>query len=117
MIIRALDSNGDWTFGNGIGDYKTLIAAIDENIQTRLKEWVGDCFFNQNAGIDWLTRLSSKNQLELLKADLKRVIATSFGVTAIISFNVTQVGRHVTASYTCQSIYSNQFSSTLILGA
>ncbi len=117
MIFRNLDSNGDWTFGAGIGNYAILIDAIDLNIQTRLKSWYNDCFFDQGAGVDWLTRLSGKNQLTLLKADLQRIIAQSYGVTAIISFDVSVNGRHVTANYTVQSIYSSQFSSTLILGA
>lgn len=52
MIVRALDINGDWTFGQGKGNYLTNQAAIAQNVQTRLLSFLGDCFFDPTAGIN-----------------------------------------------------------------
>jgi len=62
MIFRNIDENGDWDFGKGIQDFTSGNKAIGLNIKTRIQSWVGDCFFDMNAGIDWLNRLGSKNQ-------------------------------------------------------
>lgn len=117
MIFRNLDSNNDWIIGQGFGSYVSQNQAIGLNIKTRLQSWVGDCFFAQTAGIDWWNRLGSKNQLTLLSNDLQRVISQSSGVTGILAFNVSLVGRSVSASYTVQTIYSTSFTDSILLGA
>lgn len=62
MIVRALDSNGDWTFGKGKNDYLSGNAAVAQLIKTRLLSFLGDCFFDTGAGLDWFTYLGSKDQ-------------------------------------------------------
>lgn len=59
MIIRALTPAGDWTFGKGKNDYVSGNAAAAELIQTRLLSFLGDCFFDTGAGIDWFTYLGN----------------------------------------------------------
>lgn len=104
-------------FGQGLGNYLTLNAALGLNIKTRLQSWLGDCFFAQTAGVDWWNRLGDKNQLSLLSADLRRIISQSAGVTGILSFDVHMAGaRGVQASYTVQTIYSTSFSDALKMG-
>ncbi len=109
MIFRNLDASGDWKFGQGLSNYINKNPAIGLNIRTRLLSWVNDCFFDQNAGIDWLNRLGSKNQRALLELDLRRVILQSFGVTGIISFDSVLVGRTFTANYSVQTIFSEAY--------
>lgn len=83
-------------------------------MKTRLYSWVGDCFFDQLAGIDWVNRLGSKNQRALLEADIRRVILQSPGVTGILSFDtVLNKNRNFTANYSVQTIYSQSFSDSL----
>lgn len=115
MIFNNLDSNGDWTFGRGIGDYVDLNAAIGLNIRTRLYSWVGDCFFDKNAGIDWKNRLGTKNQQALLEAELRRVILQSFGVTGLVSVSTQLNDRLFTASYSVNTIYSTAYEDSLTL--
>lgn len=117
MIIRALDENHDWMMGKGKQDMASLNQAIGLNIKTRLLSWVGDCFFDQNAGIDWWNRLGSKNQRALLELDLKRVILQSADVTGITEFQTTLAGRRFTASYTVNTVYSQEFRDTIEIGA
>ena len=113
MIFRNLDSNHDFTFGSGLANYISGNAAIGLNIETRILSWVGDCFFDTGAGIDWSNRLGSKNQLTLLKLDLQRIILQSYGVTGIVSLNVGLTGRGFYATYTVNTIFSSGYSNTV----
>lgn len=117
MIFRSLDSSGDWQVGQGIGSYATNNAAIGLNIRTRLLSWLNDCFFAQTAGIDYYNRLGDKNQFTAMKQDMQRIIAQSYGVTGILNFDVSQVGRQFIASYTVQTIFSASFSDQTAVGA
>lgn len=116
MIFRNLDENSDWTFGRGKGCYVRDNQAIGLNIKTRLLSWVNDCFFDLPAGIDWLNRLGSKNQRELLELDLRRVIMQSEGVTGILEVSTQLVGRGFTANYSVQTIYSQSFKDEIAIG-
>ena len=118
MKIRALDANGNWTFGQGLNNYLTGNAAIGLNISTRIKSWVGDCFFAMNAGVDWKTRLGSKSQIALLEADLKRIILSSYGVVAItaFSFSVNEATREFTVNYTINTIFSKGYQQSVTQG-
>lgn len=113
MIFRNLTAGHDWTFGKGISDYVNENKAIGLNIKTRLLSWVGDCFFDQKAGIDWVNRLGSKNQRNLLELDLRRVILQSEGVTELVSFDTVLTGRQFTANYEVNTVYSQSYRDSL----
>lgn len=112
MRVRALDSNGDWTFGSGQNDYLSGTSAVIQAIQTRLLMFLGDCFFATNQGIDWFTFLGgSKNQLALelainavilnTQSDEQNVISSV--TTLSVAFNSQT--RAFTVSYSAVSIY------------
>lgn len=113
MIFRNLDINGDWELGRGKSDFVNLNQAIGLNIKTRLQSWVGDCFFDLQAGIDWYNRLGSTAQRELLELDLKRIILQSEGVTGLLSFDTFLNGRNFTADYSVETIYSKSYQDKL----
>lgn len=113
MLFRNLDASGDWSFGNGKQDYVDKNRAIGLNIKTRLLSWVGDCFFDQKAGIDWVNRLGSKNQRTLLELDLRRMILQTDGVTGLVSFDTVLVRRAFTANYTVITKYSQEYIDSL----
>jgi hypothetical protein len=113
MIFRNLDADGDWTFGKGKSDYASRNQAIGLNIRTRILSWVGDCFFDKPAGIDWWNRLGSKNQRALLELDLRRIILQSDGVTALVSFDTILDNRDFTANYSVNTIYSKEYQDSL----
>ena len=116
MIFRNLTESGDWTFGSGISNYTTQNQAIGLNVKTRIKSWLNDCFFDVNAGIDWLNRLGSKNQRVLLENDLRRIILNSEGVTGILTFDSDLNNRRFTANYSLQTIYSQSFIDSITVG-
>jgi len=108
MIIRALDENGDWTFGRGKSDYKQDQEALKQNIDTKLKEWVGDCFFNQNAGINWQTRLAAGNQKDRLEQEISSLILKVDGVVNVALLTVEVANRKFTVNYEIETIYSQE---------
>lgn len=116
MKFRNLDNNGDWRFGKGKSDYTSQNKAVSLNIKTRLYSWFGDCFFAQTEGVDWYDRLGSKNQRELLEADLRRIILQTPDVTGIISFDIIQEERNFTANYSVTTIYGETLRSTITQG-
>jgi hypothetical protein len=87
MIIRALDSNGDWTYGKGQNNYNSGNAAIAEDIQTRLASFLGDCFFDTGAGIDWFNLLGAKDQIAINLA-VSAVILNTSNVTGILQLSI-----------------------------
>lgn len=113
MIFRNLDENGDWQSGKGKQDFCAQNQAIGLNIKTRILSWVGDCFFDLRAGIDWVNRLGSKNQKLLLDADLRRLILTTQNVTGLNSFDSFLDGRKFTANFSVNTIYSRDYVDSL----
>lgn len=107
MRVRALDTNGDWSFGNGKGDYKQGNPAVAQNIKTRLNSFVGDCFFDLEAGLDWYGLLGYKDRIALRLA-VSSVILNTTEVTGLkqINFNYNAVTRDVSISYKAQTTYS-----------
>lgn len=83
MRVRALDSAGDWLFGKGQNDYKTGRDATAQNLQTRISSFLGDCFFDLTAGIDWFNLLGGKDTLSLQLA-VSAVILNTQNVLSIL---------------------------------
>lgn len=103
--VRALTSLGDWTFGKGQNDYKTGLAAVRQNIQTRLSSFLGDCFFDTIAGIDWFNFLGSKQPVALELA-IRATIINTENVTAILSVSssLDPVTRNLNVVYVVRAI-------------
>jgi hypothetical protein len=107
MRVRSLDSNGDWTFGQGLLDYKTGNDAIAQSIKTRLNSFLGDCFFNLGAGIDWFNLIGSKNEIGLNLA-ISTTILNTENVTGILELSTTLDNNRVfTVNYQVQTTYSS----------
>jgi hypothetical protein len=113
MIIRKLDSTGDWTFGKGLSNYLSAEMAIEQNIQTRLLSWKNDCFFALQEGVDY-RNLLDKGQEKNLKQAIKAVILTCEGVLAVREiFAVLGSNRNLTISYSIDTIYTSNVQNTI----
>ena len=112
MIVRAIDGTGDWIFGIGTSAYISGNAAIAQDIQTRLSSFLGDCFFDTGAGVDWFNLLGSKNQTALNLA-VAAVILNTNNVTGGLQLSVTYNAqtRNVTIKYQVQTTYSQLSNS------
>ena len=85
MTIRNLDASGDWTFGQGVGNYLRGEAAVELNIRTRLLCFLGDCWWSTGFGIDWWNLLVGRGpaaQTNVVVA-VRAFLASSYGVTRI----------------------------------
>jgi hypothetical protein len=103
MIVRALDINGDWEFGKGKNDYKRNIKAVTQNIKTRLMSFLGDCFFDTTAGIDWFNLLGGKDALALELA-VTSVILNTETVTGLLTLSVSiSENRRISLNYRVQT--------------
>ncbi len=113
MILRALDDNGEWTFGRGKNNYLTLNDAIGQNISSRLKSFLGDCYFDTKAGLDWFTFLGSKN-ITGLQLAVNAVIVNSAGVTGVnrLSLVVDPRTRNIALSYEVTTVYTGFIGPT-----
>lgn len=112
MRVRAVDVNHEWMFGKGRNDYITDNLAIGQNIKTRLLSFLGDCFFDQTAGIDWFNYLGGKDRFALELA-IRAIILNTEGVTGInqLFSNLFQ-DRLLSVSYSVFTVYS-QVSNTV----
>lgn len=113
MIIRSLDGDHDWNFGQGIQTYLTNNDAIAENIQTRLLEILNDCYFNLSAGIDWIRFLSTKGTLQEIQLSCKSVILKSYGVVRVNSITPVLNGRDLLVTYNIDTIFTKQLTQTI----
>jgi len=115
MIIRALDSDGDFMFGKGKQDYYSENAAIAENIRTRLLSFVGDCFFDLDAGVDWFTLLGYPSTAEEIQLSCRAVIANSAGVVNVNDLSVTadKDARTAFVNYNVDTIYSTNYNGAV----
>lgn len=108
MRVRAIDyASHDWMFGKGQNDYRKDIQAVMQNIQTRLYAFLGDCFFDQNSGIDWWNLLGAKDQTALNLA-ISTVILNTQEVTGLLQLfvNLDHNSRVFTVQYQVQTSYS-----------
>jgi len=112
MIIRALDANHDWTFGQGKQNYLSSQKAINENIQTRLLEFLNDAFWNMNAGLDWTRLLGTPGTKQELILTCRAIILQSYGVNSVNKIDSVYYGntRNIILTYNISTIYTNNQS-------
>lgn len=87
MTTRAVDINNDWVFGNSLLNYKIELDEVKQNIITSLKSWVGDCFFDLGAGVDWYNYLGSYGEEENLKNNIIEVVNNVEGVITVENYD------------------------------
>jgi hypothetical protein len=115
MIIRALDVNHDWTFGQGKLNYITQTNAVVQDIDTRLRSFLGDCFFDISSGIDWFNLLGEKNKIALELA-VRTVILNTENVSGILDSSISvDNNRQITISYSVNTVFTQTLNNTVIV--
>lgn len=107
MRVRAIGTDGNWLYGKGQNDYLRNNAAVAQNIQTRLLSFLGNCFFDLEAGIDWFNYLGGKD-LTILQLSLSTVILNTTNVTGLKQLLpvLEPETRLFTVTYQVQTTYS-----------
>lgn len=114
MKVRSIDNLEDWNFGKGVGDYKSGNDAVAQLIRTRINSFIGDCFFDQTAGINWFGFLGSKDQTGLSLA-VSSVILNTVNVIGINQVFINlNVNRQLSISYNVTTSFS-VISDTVIV--
>lgn len=115
MLMRALDGNGDWTFGQGKQNYLAGQQAVAQNVSTRLKSFKNNCFFDMNAGIDWMTYLGFLGQEQAIVLNVRAIILQSFGIVSVNSVvnNFNRNSRNLVLTYSANSIFTSNFTQNL----
>lgn len=108
--IRALDVNGDFVFGQGLGSYATGQAAIIQDLQTSLLFFQNDCFWNTVFGVDWwnlLSQLGARKAQNTVLLQVRNVIAQTAGVVSIDSVDaiLDSATRKLAIIYRITTIY------------
>lgn len=113
MSIRNIDENNDWTFGKGKQNYALQDNEVATNLKTRLQSFLGDCFFDLEAGLDWFNILG-KDQERLL-SEVKKCIVTTPGISRLNSFDVffDRAERNIRVEYNVDTIYSPNLQGVL----
>lgn len=110
MIVRGLDSDHDWTFGNGRANYLTESEAIKQCIKTKLLSLQNNWFLNFEDGIAWFDYLEKNPNTTQLERDIKAAINSVDGVTSIISFDILLDS--ITRTFLIQLEYSDKYNNT-----
>lgn len=110
MRFRSLDINDDWNFGRGIESYVIDDNAIALDIRTSILSFFKDCWFDPNAGIDWLRLLGSKSTQKEIELNVRGTILRTTGVTKVNSISSVFRGRRLTVSYNINTIFSQNSS-------
>lgn len=114
MSFRALDSSSDWQFGAGLQSYFTDERAINADISTALKVFLGECFFALDAGVDWWNLIGGKDEQGII-LQCRTVIAQRAGVARInsVTASLDRSTRKLTVTYNVDTIYSQSISNSV----
>lgn len=87
MIVRALDTDDDWTFGKGIQNYRRDLEALKQSLKTRILFFQRDCFYALNTGIDWYSYIGGKNVEDAVLISVKERILKTDGILRITALD------------------------------
>jgi|SRR6516162_3153437 len=84
MRVRALDANGDYTFGQSAANFLVNSnGAVAQNVQTRLLLWEGEWYLDVSAGTPWLQQILGAHTRPLYDAAIQERVLSTPGVNSI----------------------------------
>lgn len=111
MAVRAITSDGDWTFGHGLNNYKRRSKEIEQNVVTRLKSFSNDWFADITAGVDWDRLFSTRGNQDAIRRAVEQSVLGTFGVRSIKRLRVVEIDRDRRA--TIEVSYVDLFDETI----
>lgn len=105
MKTRATDNNWDFRFGKSNQDYAENALGVAYTVKMKILSWYKDCFFDQEAGVDWKNILGSKTSKEQADSAIKDIIETEPEITELTFFDSSVVDRVYTATMRFKTIY------------
>lgn len=87
MRYRALDPNGDYTFGvQGSNFLVNTPQAVAQAVMTRLKLFTNEWFLDYDEGTPWNTQILGRNTMPLFDQAIQERILETPGVTSLVSY-------------------------------
>ncbi len=111
MLVRGIVNNErsgsrEWIFGRGLNSYRKENQAVSQRIKSGLLEFINDCYFALNNGIDWYMRLGYTGQKQALDDDIVKMINNNESVISIENYESTLTDRIFNAKCLIYTIYS-----------
>lgn len=106
MRYRALDANGDYSFGKSQGNF--LInspEAVGQAVQTRLRLLKGEWFLDVTEGMPWSTEVVGVRTRATRDQAVKTRVLGTQGVTGIASYASQVTGRGFSVQMTIDTLY------------
>lgn len=107
MIYRALDENGDMTFGKGPANLKKDADAVRQAVITRLKLLQGEWWENYEDGLPLFQKILAKRDITEAKRLIRERIAGTEGVLSVNSFNASFENRKLEITGSITTIFGN----------
>lgn len=88
MRYRALDADGDFTFGRSEANF--LInspAAVAQSVLTRLRLWQGEWFLDTTEGTPWSQQILGRNTQAIYDLAIRTRVLDTDGVTSIADYS------------------------------
>lgn len=117
MRVRALDANGDMTFGQGGANFLVNSpACVAQCVKTRLLLGQGEWFLDVTAGTPWSSQILGKHVATADQA-IRGVVLATQGVSAILLYasSLDPTTRKFTVTYTLDTIYGPADPQTVVL--
>lgn len=113
MKFRSLDGNKDWVFGNGRQAYADFNQAIVLNIETAIKTFFGECFFDSEIGQPWFDLINLKDKAAVVLL-IKGAISELYGVLGVneIEYSYT-LARELEIKYDIKTLYVDKMRGTI----
>lgn len=111
-MIRATDG-GDWTFGNSLANYKVEREEVSQNVNSRLRSYLGDCFFDLASGIDWFLILGTKDAAQV-DLSVRNEILNTDNVLGINEFKMNLISRRLVLEYSINTSFGELSSVTTL---
>jgi hypothetical protein len=115
MRYRKLDINGDFTFGQGAGNfYVNTPAAVAQAVKTQLGLIEGEWFLDTTLGTPYNSKILGAGHISTYDAAIQEVIMNTQGVTKIIQYssNYNPSTRQARVSVTLDTLYGSVTLST-----
>ena len=108
MKYRALDANGDMTFGQGSQNFLVdSPVAVAQLVKTRLGLFQGEWFLDVTEGMPWATQVLGAHTNATYDLAIQECILDTEGVTEIVSYSSVRnpVTRALTVTVTLNTAY------------
>lgn len=114
MRYRALDANGDYSFGSNDAEFLVNSPeAVAQAVKTRFELMTGEWFLDLTEGTPYKGQILGEGTQALYDQAIQERILGTEGVTGIADYSSSLAGRNLTVSASISTVYG---STTLQYG-